>query len=185
MEEIARSLPGVRCRSAGDVPTRAVRDGSAGHIRQTAQMSTLSGNIAGGSVAKIPDIQGLSRAPMFTARAVLSTSSPWSSVHLVRRPETGIHRALRFAKRLTTRLMPHSKPWLVAPRAEAELPIDAGSPCRAAPAALPRLRASLPTDARKYLRRGDTSLASEVRRPLVRRPRTDGQLTSPPVRSTA
>ena len=85
MEEIARSLPLVRRRSAGDVPTRAVLVGAARHIRQTAQMSTLSASIAGRSVAKIPDIQGLSTIPMFTARAILSASRRWSSVHADRR----------------------------------------------------------------------------------------------------
>ena len=56
MEEIARSLPLVRRRFARDVPTRGVLVDAARHIRQTAQMSTLSGAIVGGSVAKVPHI---------------------------------------------------------------------------------------------------------------------------------
>jgi len=56
MEGIARSLPRVRRRSAGDAPTRGVLVGVAGHIRQTAQMSTLSGPIARRGLPKIPHI---------------------------------------------------------------------------------------------------------------------------------
>ncbi len=97
MEEIARSLPRVRRRSAGDAPTRVVLVGAARHIRQTAQMSTLSGNIAGRSVAKTPEIQGLSAVPMRAVRAIPSASRRWHSVRGVRWSETGFHRAPRFA----------------------------------------------------------------------------------------
>jgi hypothetical protein len=100
MEEIVRSLPRVRRRSEGDLPTRALRVGAAGHVRQTAQMSTLSGNIAGSSVAKIPDIQGLSRVPMFTGRAILPASRRWRGASSVRWAEASGNGGLRRCFRL-------------------------------------------------------------------------------------
>ena len=146
--------------------TALLRDEHKAHYKEEGGRSHLScicNCRDGARSSRVSRSQRLSPSSTVAARFWSTATSSFDAYHRVpRQPAAGrpepsgsrkpfmlnereLHRGGRLVPlELTTNLRPHAKPLRVAPRAQAELPIDVSSPCRAARVALPRLRAGLP-----------------------------------------